>query len=249
MSRVLAMLDESPVAARVLTTATTIAELIGASVDPLTVVDDDHAATSTNGARLVVGDPVDVLAGELSADDVEFGVLGSRALRDTPGPVGHVADALLARSDVPLVVVAPEGPALEGDDLLFLLPLDGVVASTSAILPVARQLVEAGQRTVTLHVFDPESAPPLATSPYDLDVVAQEFLARHTSECCDRVELRLGEPAVEILDVAEVEQADAIVVSWDGDLGPGHAEVIRHLLRNTTVPVVLRRAGASEASR
>ena len=249
MSRILAMLDDSAVAATVLATATTIARLTNASVDAVTVVPDDEAHRSTTGgspveARVVVGDPVETLTAELSADDVTFGVLGSRALDDKTEAVGHVAEALIARTTVPLVVVGPRGRALGDGELVFLLPLDGAAASTAAVHSLALELARAGHRAVTLHVFDSADHPPPVESPYDLDVVAREFLATHTADCSDRVELRLGDAGTEILDVADSERADAIVVSWAGDLAAGHAAVIKKLLRDARVPVVLHRSAA-----
>ncbi len=230
MSRVLAFTDDSPTATDVLTAATTIARLTGATVEAIRAVDDDDVG------RLLIA--------ELDADDVVFGVIGSRSVASKPEAVGHVAEAVLLGARAPLVVVPPGGRSLAGDGLVLLLPLDGLLETSEAAVPIAAALTEELGEVVTLHVFDSSTVPMFVTSTDDQEVIADEFLATHCGDHSSRIHLRLGHAASEILDVAREEHADAIVLTWSQDLSPGHADTIRQLLHETSVPIILQPIGS-----
>jgi nucleotide-binding universal stress UspA family protein len=235
MSRVLAFTDDSPTAADVLTAAATIAQLIGATVEAVRAVDDPDVGRS--------------LIAQLDADDVAFGVIGSRSVASKPEAVGHVAEAVLIGAPAPLVVVPPGGRPLVGDGLVLLLPLDGRLETSEAAVPIAAALTGRLGNVITLHVFDSSTVPMFVTSIDDQEVIANEFLATHCGDHSDRIHLRLGHAAAEILDVAAEEHADAIVLTWSQDLSPGHADTIRQLLHETTVPIILQPIGTVHRSR
>ena len=177
---------------------------------------------------------------ELDADDVVFGVIGSRSVPSKPEAVGHIAEAVLIGARAPLVVVPPGGRPLAGDGLVLLLPLDGRLETSAAAVPIAAALTERPSDVITLHVFDSSTVPMFMTSIDDQEVIANEFLATHCGDHSDRMHLRLGHTAAAILDVASEEHADAIVLTWSQDLSPGHADTIRRLLHETTVPIILQ---------
>jgi hypothetical protein len=89
-----------------------------------------------------------------------------------------------------------------------------------------------------LHVFDSTSIPPFIDSSEDLDILAAEFVLRHLPEHSAKCVLRIGDPGPHIIEVAGTEQLDGIIVAWRQDLSAGRAEVVRHLIRETHVPLV-----------
>lgn len=241
MTRVVAFVDESPVAATVLTTARAVARLLDAAVDPVRVPAAPPSGTEqADEIRLITGAPESALAAELEAPDVAMGVIGGRSIASKPEALGHVASALVLGSPVPIVVVPPGARPLSVDELVILLPLDGEIETTNAAVPVASKLTSRFGEVLTLHVFDSSTVPMLITSPHDQQVIADEFLARHSGECSSRMHLRLGHAASEILDVAHKERVGAIVLTWKQDLSPGRAQVIQRLLRESPVPVILQ---------
>jgi hypothetical protein len=70
----------------------------------------------------------------------------------------------------------------------------------------------------------------------------QEFCMRF-SQCSKggrhRVCVRVGEPGPSILAEARDLQADLVVLSWRGNLGPGQAARIRLLLEGSPCPLLL----------
>lgn len=252
MTRVVAFLDESPVAAAVLTTARAVARLLDATVDAIRVTPTTAPPPGHERAgeiRLITGTPESALVAELEAPDVAIGVIGARSLASKPEALGHVATTLILNASTPLVVVPPGARPLSVEGLVFLLPLDGETETTYAAVPIASQLTARLGEVLTLHVFDSSTVPMFITSPHDQEVIASEFLARHSGECSDRMHLRLGHAASEILDVAHQERVGAIVLTWNQDLSPGRAQVIQRLLRESPVPVVLQPGGAERRNR
>ena len=53
------------------------------------------------------------------------------------------------------------------------------------------------------------------------------------------MELRVGAPEEQILEVARDVDADMIALGWAQDLSPGRATVVRWALEHTPVPLVL----------
>lgn len=238
MTRVLALMDDSPIAAEVRSIASTIARLIDAELDAVRVI--EHGAPGGDDAlRFVAGDPAETLAQELGAPDVEIGVIGARSIASKPELLGHVATSLVLRTLVPLVVVPPDARPLASERLTVVLPLDGDPSTSAAAVRVLRRLPRDLDDVVTVHVFDSTTVPMFLSSDQDQEIVAQDFLATHTGTLSSRAQLRLGRPSHEILDVARTEDADAILVCWGQDLTEGRAEVVRQLLAETTIPVIL----------
>lgn len=241
MTRVLAFIDHSPCATGVVHTAASLAALVGATVDIIWVAEPDHAAPpeSPHQARVLHGEPASVMLHELRSSDVVFGVLGSRSVRPKAEVAGHVTLALLEASPVPLVLVPPDGRDLPAERPRFLVPLDGTTDTASALAPIAKLLTAAGAVVVVLHVFSSSSIPSFLGSSHDLDILAEEFLLRHLPEGALSCELRIGHPGPQIIDVAKDQDFDGIAVAWRQDLSPGHAEVLRHLVQETRLPLVV----------
>ncbi len=240
MSRVLAFVDRSPCDVAVVKTAASLADLIGATVDAITVrpPDGGRPDVGPSDVRVIRGEAVPDLLTQLRFADVAFGVLGSRSIHAKPELAGHVALALLKASPVPLVLVPPHGHGLPAKGPRFLLPLDGTTETTTALEPIATLLANADAEVLMLHVFDSASIPPFIDSTEDLDILAAEFVLRHLPEHSTKCVLRIGDPGPHIIEVTGSEQLDGIIVAWRQDLSAGRAEVVRHLIRETHVPLM-----------
>ena len=136
--RVLACLDDSPIADIVHATAVNVARAMDADVDVVSVGSGSVEAT---------------LLDELARDDVVLGVLGSRRLTTTPDLLGHVAQAVVTTSRRPLIVIPPDASPLTGEGQRFLVPLDGRTHTSRTIAPVLAELVEPMGTIVPLARF------------------------------------------------------------------------------------------------
>jgi nucleotide-binding universal stress UspA family protein len=236
--RVVAFVDDSPVAQIVTETATTVARSIDAELDVMWIDECDSVDAA--------------IVRELERDDVVFGVLGGRALASKPEVLGHVAHAGATRSSRSLIVVPPSAKPLSGTGLRFLLPLDGRRRTTDAVVPVVTDLIALIGEVIPVHVFDTATIPMFFTSPEDRAVLADDFAARHLAALHDnddvglttRPRLCVGRPGDEIIAAIDREQPDAVVVCWSQRFDGGRAEVIRRLLADGRIPVVLHPADA-----
>lgn len=248
MSRVLAMLDDSPQAPAVLRVATDFARLLQVEVDAVTVVAvGEHAPESTRSdptegdaqPRVVHGEPDTVLAAELTSSDVLLGVLGTRTVLSHPELLGHIARAVVTRSPRPLVLVPPGNRRSDAEHPVVLLPLDGDRRTSTSVADVATLLVDHGAELIVLHVYDSTTAPMFGPERHGDSVVADDFLARHAPGSARRIEMGIGTPATEILDAARRHDVDAIVLGWHQDLAAGRAETLRRVVDEAAVPIVL----------
>jgi nucleotide-binding universal stress UspA family protein len=246
MSTVLAAIDDSAAARPVLATAQAVAALWQARVDALHVGDDDgrtaEAAAGEAGEALRVesGDVVDRIAQEAANADVDVVVIGARGRPGGSRPAGHVAVDLITRCDKPVIVVPPEAPC--GRVLRrFLVALEGTTPTSDVLRPTIELGRDHGIEVAVVHVDDEASIPLFSDQPqHETDAFAREFLARYgpTVEL-PSLELRVGEPAEQVLSTCEDTGADIVVVAWSRNLAPGHARFVRHVLEHARIPVML----------
>jgi nucleotide-binding universal stress UspA family protein len=246
VSTLLAAIDDSAAARPVLETAQAAAGLWRADVVALHVGDDggDTAGAAARAAgvplRVEAGDVVTVVTRAAAQADVEAVVIGARGRPGGSRPAGHVAVALITRCDKPVIVVPPR--ASTGGELhRVLVALEGT-ADTSDVLRPAIDLGRASGLEVTaVHVDDEASIPLFSDQPqHETDAFTEEFLARF-GPAGERVpiELRIGDPAEEVLAVCDETAADLVVVAWSCSLAPGRARFVRHVLEHARIPVLL----------
>ncbi|MEX2556137.1 MAG: universal stress protein [Actinomycetota bacterium] len=245
--KILACIDDSPSARPVLDTARALARVLKADVEALHVRENGTMAVQRDAQAVDVplhvelGDPISMIAGALREDQVLLGVLGTR--RDAVGwrPAGHVALAVAEGASKPLVVVPPDFPSRAPEEVRRLLvPLDGTPEAATAVRSSVHVFAGSGVEVVALHVFDREHAPRFMDRPeHDLEVWAEEFLARYCAEPGARVEIRRGEAGEQVVEVAESARVDMIALGWSQDLSPGHAAVVRDVLTRACVPIML----------
>lgn len=248
MSRVVCFVDESASTSTVATSARALARLLELRLDVIHVCGDDRAGSNAPkrlrqyglelDSRVIVGEPISVMLREMDADDSVFAVLGSRSIVSKPQPAGHIAMALLAKATIPLLVIPPGASPFPDRPPRLLLPLDGDEKTSVAVEPVARLLNDAGGAIVSLHVFDSSTVPRFIESSQDVVILAREFRERHTHGYSRECELRIGDPAQAIMDVADARDCDGIIVAWRQDLSAGHAQVVLELLRKAGRPLI-----------
>ncbi len=245
--RVLACVDGGPSTGRVLAAARVAADLLGADLDPVLVVEPDSPGPppGVRGIEVPATGPESVsgvLLDLLSQPDVILAVVGVRATEVGARPAGHVALALLEGADKPILAVPPRARVEITGSPSVLVPLDGDETTASGLDPVLRTLERIGARTRVLHVLVTPTVPPMSDSPYDLESWGREFADRQGVPGSE-VNVRAGDPAQEILSAvtsaAGEDRVDLITIAWGCDLSPGRAEVVRTLLSASPIPVLL----------
>jgi len=133
--------------------------------------------------------------------------------------LGSVAEEVLRRSPVPVLIVHPRSDAAEKPKMKrILVPLDGSHRS-AAILPPAAALAKAtGARLIFTTVVEPN-----AREEIPVEVLAKN-LFREQKELLRQgipteLIIRYGNPANEILSLGEVQGADLVALSTHGRTG------------------------------
>ncbi len=246
MSTVLAAIDDSAAARPVLATAQAIAGLWHARVEAFHVGDDggrtaEAAARAVDvGMRVETGDVVARLVEAASDAGVAAVVVGARARPGGRRPAGHVAAELITRCDKPVIVVPPEAPTA-GQLRRMLVALEGTTRTSVALQPAIDLGRGHGVEVTIVHVDDETSIPLFSDQPqHETDAFATEFLARYapTGEPLS-IELRVGEPAEQVLATCDETAADMVVMAWSCSLGPGRARFVRYVLEHAAIPVML----------
>lgn len=244
-SVVIAAIDSSAAARPVLQAAEAYALLIGASVQALHVDAGDDACAVFAAAheiayRGLTGDVIESLVGAAAVPEVSAIVLGARGRPGGPSPAGHVALAVIARVERPVIVVPPDAPCPE-QLTRILLPVEGHPDPTRVPDPLLELLAGGGAEIAALHVDDDSSLPGYSDQiQHETEAFAREFVARNIPCTVDvDVALRVGRPGTEVLAACDPEDVDLVVLAWSRDLSSGRAEIVRELLSRSRVPVML----------
>jgi nucleotide-binding universal stress UspA family protein len=261
MTKVIAALDNSAATKPTLETALRLGELLDAGVEALHVIEDDASSkagivsTSTSASvasslgvelHLRRGLPQDEIVAALEQLDVVTGVLGARGHPAGRRPAGHVALDVVQRTRKPIVVVPPDcrepGPCPPEGRILI--PLDGTQATAQAIERASDVFAGRGIDILALHVFDETTVPRFWNhTQYEPDEWGREFLRRYCRARGAHLELVSGDPGQSVLDVAAGRQIDLVAMAWSQDLRSGHAETVRRVLAECSVPVMLLPVG------
>jgi nucleotide-binding universal stress UspA family protein len=240
VSTVIAAVVADAFAEPALAAALTLADLLDAGVEVLTVR-EGPLPTAPQGfaTRRADGDPVGVLVEAAAAPGVDALVLG-RGVGAASRPAGSTALAVLAQATTPVLVVPPGAPPARIRRVLV--PLEGTELSSRPVTALLERIVARGVEVIVLHVHRPATVPAFA----DHQVHAQrswerEFLARFATAARRRARVvrRVGDPAASVVTVAAQEAVDLVVLSWNRQMTPRHALVVREALARVQVPVLL----------
>ncbi len=114
MTTLLAAVDNSAASCPVISAATALARVLGATVEAVHVA-EDGSSTARGAAdalsvpfRSVRGEPLEQLLHLIAAREVVGAAIGVRGLPGSHRPMGHLAVELADRSEKPLLLVPPE---------------------------------------------------------------------------------------------------------------------------------------------
>lgn len=244
MSRIVAAIDNSPAARPVLSVALALGPVLGAEVEAVHVADEEGDTAAAVAASMGVpyrvlpgGDPLPALLAHAAGGDVTMVVVGARRRLQSSG-LGHLAGQIAESLDKPVVVVPPETRPMDR--------LQRVVIALEATPAKARSLtgaieVAAGAELdiVVVHVDDEQSIPSFSDQEaHETRAYADEFLARYLPGAGPaRLELRIGDPADEIIELIQQSTVDLLALGWPRD--PERGAVARRILGRSHVPVLL----------
>jgi len=244
VKKVVAAIDNSAAARPVLAMAQAVSSALGGALEVIHVTEgpDETARASARAAdgalRILPGDPLETLALVAAEEDVVALVLGTRRTRGGPRPAGHLALALAGRTDKPVVAVPPDAqPPRQLRKVLV--AMQGSPGKARALRRTIELSTDAGLEIVVVHV---EEEIPSFTDQvqHETKAYAQEFFARHLIGAQQaRLELRIGVPATEVLDIVETQHADLVAVGWSHTSDPARGLVAREILDRSPIPVLL----------
>lgn len=247
MKAVIAAVDASAMAERVLACAGTVAPVLAADVEAMYVQEPggtpptDAAERAGVPLRICQGDVVECLVEAGQPDDAVAMVLGARDDPVDRRPLGATAFAVATTSRKPIVVVPPgfrPGTPLRR----VLIPLEGNVPTSLAPQSLLELAGDAELDVIALHVIGPENPLPFLDQPqYEREIWGREFLARYCPWGLDlvRFETRVGMREELIPRAAREFGCDLIVLGWWRTLSGGRARVVNATLRRSGVPVML----------
>ena len=209
-----------------------LATVLGARVRPLEAIDTDAGAAA---ARLLA-----------ALDDPQVAAAAVRAATNPRAACWQV----MARSGKPVLLVPPALPRQHWAIDRALLPLDGTPRSAEAVRGVVRLLATAGVELLVLHVFDASTVPMFWDQrAHAHRAFTDEFLARAGAPRGTRLELRSGQPAAHVLQVARKADVDLIALGWSQCMDGGRARTVRESVLHASVPVLLVPVGAGPDTR
>jgi nucleotide-binding universal stress UspA family protein len=274
-TKVLVALDGSPAAARALPVARTIAAQLDATIAilysttaPVPPADLrrrlglDQRDAEVRLVRTPRGIPAEGILQASTDPEVALLVLTTHGRDISEGPrLGRVAEAVVAGSVGPLLLVPPEtAPASSTARPVLrhlLLPLDGTPATATALQPATALANQLGASVDLLYVAAPGEVPPAEpgsiAAPRYVDQPqhewphwANEVIARLCMGCAAcppdvpvRMFLGHGPVGAAIAHFAADQQVDIIVLVRRSHLEAGRARVLREVLHRAPCPILL----------
>lgn len=195
---------------------------------------------------------IEAVAQQKEADLIVLGTNGRRGIGKFI--LGSVAEEILRRAECPVLTVGPHSPSEAPHDAKFrkIVYATDFGDGSPATAAYAVALAEEHQAHLTLlHVVAYPKAGELVR-PHELEAAALDrlraFVSRDAELWCEpRAIVREGVPAEKILEVAEKEQADLIVLGVRNTKGIMLAThfrvtVAHHVISHATCPVLTVRA-------
>lgn len=247
MTTVLAAIDDTPTADRVLDAASALAAAMDARLEAVHVRETPAGAAVASDAAASRGitcrmedDPVPEtltrLAGE---DEVVALVLGARNIPSGASAPGHVAVETLVAVGKPVLIVPPD-TSRPARLQRVLVPLDGTLQTADALAAAIEFACDSGMHVRIVHVHDESCFPRFEDQPqHESAAWADEFLRRYCSGKHLPVVIRVGVPAEEILATSAENDDDLVMLAWSRNLAGGRARVVRELLARSRLPLLL----------
>jgi nucleotide-binding universal stress UspA family protein len=210
-------------------------------------------------------DPASEILEQVGSTHADLVVMATHG-RSGPGRwlYGSVADEILRRAPVPVILVPPHVAAPWPTDRApcILVPLDGSRHAEAALGPAEELAAKLGSEIVLLQVvvFPPYSLygdGSAYLAAFDPDVQLKEAreyldaLAKRLTVSRVRVVVELGQPAFTIAEIAQREKVDLIAMATHGRSGLARlvlGSVATGTLQRASVPLMLVRPAALPAS-
>lgn len=279
---VLLTLDGSPAAATALRPARYIAQQLALPLQVLHIATQAIAVSDVARALRVdtlaaseqvvvrTGDPVHEILRAIDDPSTYLTVMTThgRAI-ETGRHLGHVAEAVVAATVRPILLIRPESLEVALTTLYagrFLLPHDGSATTARALGAVTDIVRRLGGSFDVLFIFDParhplaeEAEPGSLNMPYYVDQPQHEWPAwmhevhdhlsaaasRHPLGITTHIHTGRGPSEAVVLQFVADHQNDAIVLVRTSHLEPGHGAILRTVLDQTPCPVILTGSAAS----
>jgi nucleotide-binding universal stress UspA family protein len=234
---------------------------VSALADAQAYLDERVGDLTANGLTVETatpyGEPAPEILEEIQLRQADLVVMATHGRSGVGRLVyGSVADAVLHRSPVPVVMVPAASVQLRSPDKppVIVVPLDGSELAETSLAPASELANQLGAALVLVQVV---ALPPYAVfgeageySAFDPDteaVAAQQYLgavARRLGPTLDEVHGRteIGDPVDCIVEAATDQQAALIVMATRGRTGVARAvlgSVATGVLRRTTIPLML----------
>jgi len=224
--------------------AKAVALAFESALDALHVTEDGdetaRASAKSVGVtlRTLSGDPAEQLSRALAEEDVVALVLGTRGGLGGPRPAGHLALTLAGQTDKPLIVVPPDAQPPK-QLRRVLVAMEGTPGKARALQRTIELSTSASLEIVVVHV-DEEIPSFTDQVQHETEAYAQEFFARHVLGAPQaRLELRIGDPATEVLGTIASLHPELVAVGWPHIADPSRGAVAREILDRSSVPVLL----------
>lgn len=198
------------------------------------------------GVKVLVGKPAEALVDLAVREEYALIALCTKTSALKRMILGSVAEEVLHRSSVPVLVVHPLKTALKPQFKRIVVPLDGSHRSASILPHVAALAKALGAKVQIMTTVEPG-----ARSDMPVEVVAKNLFKEqkelHREGLKTDLSIRFGDPAAEILSYGDAQGADLLALSTHGRSGVDRAlygSVAETVLRRGTLPMlILRTAG------
>jgi nucleotide-binding universal stress UspA family protein len=155
---------------------------------------------------------------------------------------GSIAEAIIARVDVPVVLLGPNFPGGDGTDIRQLLVCVDESATSQSVLPLAASWAQFLQLPCTLLHIDAHGESRRRKGP-DLETMAA--LLGRSSPRVEIVTERQKNVAGTIADMCTASSRALAVMATHEDMGRGSAGIeVMKVVEKAQVPVLVERAGA-----
>ena len=244
MRTILAAIDSSASRRPVINLATSMAKTLNACPEAFHVCEGGLQASFTAenlGAayRLAEGDPLSQIVGRAAESDVVAVVVGAGGHPKTR-ILGHLARQIADLTEKPVLVV-PRDAQPRDRIRRVVIAMEGTPAKARNLKVVFDLASPVDVDLVVIHVDDESTIPSFSDQvAHETEAYAHEFLARYLPRGPKpRLELRVGAPADEIIDLTEGFGADLLAVGWPQMAAGDHGATAREILERSHVPVLL----------
>lgn len=214
----------------------------------------EPGSADVEGLEIVAidGDPVEAISALVAGEGVRVLAFGLRCAdgASCPAGMGHVAEALLDGHVAPVLLVRPGMRPVAHLRRLYV-PLEGSPSTSIAMRVADDALGDRSREIVMLHVVTGDTPSETGSLPvprimdqphYEWAAWKEEFTMRFSQSVeggRHRIMTRVGDPAEVIAAEAKANDAELIVLSWNGSFDSGHGAVIKELLGTAPCPLLL----------